>query len=286
MERTHLSKKYRFHSIAFICIVLPLLTSSCSITQSSKTSSAELVDLQEQAKISLQKAERLINDDLQHIRWEPGEVWLLQKYLELRDTSTINNDVDNLINSLSDHPFEVIVNSNSKPIILPSNPGRGFEKFTNYCIAPFGEPSERAASFIESFLSTKESGFVLTHQILVIVWAQDKNLSLSKDIIRNKKNLLKQIRKEQDLDEDEEFTDLYAERAMILLRYGKPTITEAIRWINKIIESQQENGGWYAYKNIITYDGETIFVGGIQKSDIPHATALCMLTLAEFLSTF
>ncbi len=245
----------------------------------------DLSSLRKRAEVALNKAQNAVLKDLKHMNWQPGDIWVLQECSKRRRDAKLRQFVDRALQNFSNHPYAAVIDPNAKPIDLPQDPGKGFKKFTYYCVAPFGQPPERAISFIDSFLETEGQGYVTTHQLAVIIWARQKGLKLPADALNRKEPLLKQIAEEQRLD-DRGFTDLYAERAAFVMMYGNPSQEDAAAWVETILNAQQEGGYWYAYKNTIAFDGEIVFVGGIKRRDIPHPTALCMLVLADFLQDF
>lgn len=245
----------------------------------------KLSNLKKRSEKALQKAQQAIANELQDLKWQPGEIWLFQEYLKYRQDENIRQFVKDSSIKLSGHPFVAVFNPDSEPIDLPENPGKGFRRFTYYCVAPFGKPPGRASHFIKSFLSAKGEGYVLTHQLSVIIWSQERGLKLPPKVVNQKKRLLQEIADEQ-RSWDKGFSDLYAERTALLLMYGKPSPEEAMDWIETILDAQEVGGYWYAYKNIVTFDNETVYMGGVEISDTNHPTALSMLAIAVFLDRY
>ncbi len=146
--------------------------------------------------------------------------------------------------------------------------------------APFGKPRERAISYINDFLATKESGYILTHQFYVLEWAEQTGLELPKQLTDKKPNILKQILREQL--KSKSFSDLYAERAATLLRFGKPKAKDAAKWIDTIVNAQLKDGNWPVYSTLLTYDGQSAIV----TPPASHTAVLSLLALRVYINEY
>jgi len=56
---------------------------------------------------------------------------------------------------------------------------------------------------------------------------------------------------------DDSFSDLYAERAAILLRFGDQKPSNAAQWVEIIVNAQLQDGSWGLYSENLTFDSES-----------------------------
>jgi hypothetical protein len=82
------------------------------------------------------------------------------------------------------------------------------------------------------------------------------SLGLPIDLKAKQRAVLRRISAEQA--GAELFSDLYAERAAILLHFSKPSASDAHRWMHTMVNAYLENGMWAHYSESMVYDGETI----------------------------
>ena len=241
----------------------------------------ELQNLKTLANSALERAKKAA---LKNTWWDPGSIWLLQQFLKFRPDPEIQKLTEAWVGRFSHHELAFMINPKAERMELPQDPGRGIEKLFVYIKSPFGKPQKRAVKFITSYVSTKEYNYVLTHQLMTIVWADQTALKLPAKVVDRKQELLKQIATEQAADNGP--SDLYTERAVILLMYDKPSLSDAALWIKRIVKDQESDGSWSARSYTLEYDNEKITVGGPGKFASQHSTALSMLTLGAFLENF
>jgi len=241
----------------------------------------ELQNLKTLANNALERAKKAA---LKNTWWDPGSIWLLQQFLKLRPDPELQKLTEVWVRRFSHHELAFMINPKAERMDLAKDPGRGIEKLFVYIKSPFGKPQKRAVKFIKSYVSTKQHDYVLTHQFMTVVWAKRAGLKLPAKVIDRKQELLKQIAAEQAADNG--FSDLYTERAVILLMYDKPSLSDAALWIKKILKAQESDGSWHAYSYTMEYDNEKITVGGSGKFASQHSTALSMLALGAFLENF
>ncbi|MBU0698800.1 MAG: hypothetical protein KKE59_05170 [Proteobacteria bacterium] len=209
-----------------------------------------------------------------------GEIWLLQKMLKSAPNKALQQMVNDRAADLAGHPFERLINPSTPYANLPEDPGCGLTRFYNYILAPFGTPKKRAISFIDDFLSTDESGYVLTHQFIVLEWAEQTCLELPEQLEAKRKKLLDQILWEQLADKS--FSDLYVERVAILLYFGDPDAIAAAQWIKTIVNAQLPDGSWGLYTEHLSYDGQSI----TGKPGTSHTIVLALLSLRAYLDKY
>ena len=207
----------------------------------------------------------------------PDTIWGLNQIVQMAPDDRLQKFIEEKTAILPKQPGFCAIISDAPRAALPEIRATGFAKYVQSLQAPFGTPTERAISFLEDFLSTQESSYVLTHQFLVLVWAEQMGLELPKQLTDRKEDLLKQILREQQ--KDHSFSDLYAERTALLLHYDKPSARDVEKWIDTILAAQLKDGRWWTYPALIDYDGETTLLKPLQQ----HSTVLSLWALQSYL---
>lgn len=168
---------------------------------------------------------------------------------------------------------------------LPKSPDRGIRRLILYLQAAFGCPRERSVSWLQDFIATDESGYVLTHQFLVLIWGEQAGLLFSGDVLSRKRELLLRVYEEQYSVGGVDSMDLYMERVAILLMYGHFVSLDrgaVDKWMKQIVDLQLDDGAWPLSKTLITYDGESTVVS----SPRSHTTALAMMALSAYIRIY
>jgi len=209
-----------------------------------------------------------------------GDVWVLQEILKCAPDKVLRQFVNNNTARLSGDPFLRLINPTAPLMDLPVDPGVGATRFYNFMLAPFGRPEERAISFINDFLSTDESGYALTHQFLVLEWAEQMGLEFPKQMSAKKQKLQGRILQEQLTDKS--FSDLYAERVAILLRFTEPEPFDVTQWVQTIVNAQLQDGSWGLYSGHLAYDRQSV----TGKPGVIHTIVLVLLTLRIYLDKY
>ena len=185
---------------------------------------------------------------------EIGEAWFLQQLAAQRDDPALRALVADTERRLADHRAARLLRHDAPALPLPEDPGHGIMRLANYIFAPAGEPPTRATAFIDDFTANPASGYVLTHQLLVLEWARSVGLALPAAVAQRRDGLLAQIAAEQRADRS--FSDLFAERAAILLAFTTPEPAEADRWLEVIGAAAPADGRWVSARSMIAYDGQ------------------------------
>ncbi len=266
--------------IKVVAVLLPVMVCltgiGCGIEQAS-VSNLNLTRLRTQAA-------EAYTSGIAAIMREPvlsvDEIWVLREILKLTPDEALQQFVNDKIAGLRGNSFLRLIDPNVSRIDLPADQYSGFSRFYSYVLAPFGMPEERAISFINDFLATEESGYILTHQFLVLEWAEQTDLELPEPLRNKKKGILERILQEQLADNS--FSDLYVERAAILLRFKKPKAKDAVNWIRTIVNAQLKEGSWGIYSKELTYDGQST----ILKPTASHTIVLSLLSLRVYLNAY
>jgi len=210
-------------------------------------------------------------------RLQVDALWAVQEMLKIQPDAEISASLDSWkIYVRENDPFRLLIDKSAPRIVLPEKPGVGSRKFFNFVLAPLGSPPDRARSFISQFLASRETGYFLTHQFLVLEWARQTGLDLPQELLAKRTELLARILDEQL--KESRFSDLYAERAAILLHFSTPSHRDAEKWVRNILESRKPAGGWGEYRTVVTYDGENYTVN----HTADHTRVLALLALRAY----
>ncbi len=209
----------------------------------------------------------------------PDVIWVLKQIEKIIPGEKLHDFIEKrTAMSTEKHPALCSIIPDAPRVELPEQLPSGFARYRECLLAPFGTPSGRAISFIEEFLLTNEKNYVLTHQFIVLVWAEQMDLPLPDHLVNRKQQLLKSILKEQR--KDRLFSDLYAERAAMLLYYGNPKEKKADDWVNTILKAQLDDGRWKSDDpSLIDYDGQA----AVLSLPSQHTTVLCLWALQAYL---
>lgn len=222
--------------------------------------------------------EAMLNDST--LQFTAGEVWVLQQLRQARPDPKLSEFTDAWTRVAKSRPFGQLVDSTQAPIPLPPDPGAGWQKFAVYLMAPFGAPSTTAIQFISDFLAMDGAGYVLTHQLTVVEWAKERKLELPPAILERGKDLFKKLAVEHVADPN--FSDLYAERAALLLRYTEVPAAEARQWIEIILDHQEADGLWVEKgPAFIEFEGKTDAIQAGPNSQA-HITSLALWAIALY----
>ncbi len=256
-------------TVTFVSVVFVLFVISCGYLFASQDDRNDLL-----LNVSREEQNKLFNSPILQV----DALWAVHKMIGIAADPMLSAYLDSRKRYVRDlDPFRLLVDSSAKRVPLPLDPGKGSKKFYNFVLASVGSPADRAVSFISQFLSVRESGYFLTHQFLVIIWAEETGLVLPEAISRKKNELLDQIFDEQS--KDSAFSDLYAERAAILILYSDPPLMLAEKWVKTILSARLSSGGWGEFKSDLIYDGEKYSV----RHTPDHTRVLCLLTLKSYM---
>ncbi|MDX2166988.1 MAG: hypothetical protein SF182_07995 [Deltaproteobacteria bacterium] len=188
-------------------------------------------------------------------RMEVGETWFLQQLARRRPDPALDALLERTRRGLAGHRAARLVDPAAPRLELPADAGHGIMRLANYIFAPVGAPPDRAMAFIDDFTAQPLTGYPLTHQLLVLEWADAVGLALPAPVRERRADLLRRIAAEQRADPT--FSDLFAERAAILLAFTTPAADEAAGWIEVIAAAQPADGRWISGRTSFAYDGQS-----------------------------
>lgn len=199
---------------------------------------------------------------------EAGTIWNLRQGLEHRPDPELAALLDVRAEALTGTRYERLVNPEAPRIELPEELGTGIERMTRISMAPLGRPEERAVTWLVEYVANDASGYTLTHQFLYILWGEATGLEFPETVRERKRSLLLRVAAEQAA--ASRFSDLWAERAALLMLYSRPSTADVQRWIGRVVDHQLANGYWDS-------QGSDAGDGNY------HTTGLCMAALMVYL---
>ncbi len=210
-----------------------------------------------------------------------SEIWAIAQFLGHQDHGNLSEWSARWIERHREDRMIRLVDSMAPLTLLPEELGRGALRYIQCIESVAGRPRSRAVAHVSAFLSTEESGYILTHQFLTLPMAEVTALTLPPDVIGRKTDLLTRIAAEQGQEFD--CSDLFVERTAILLEYGDCDRREADRWIDVLLSAQREDGSWNDPSiSQNSYDGQA-FEG---RHHPTHTTCLAIWALAAYLDRF
>ena len=210
-------------------------------------------------------------------------VWHTDLLLQIRPDPQLQWWADLRRKRLTQHKTYRLVEPSAPLTPLPEDPGTGMAKWYTYMRAPFGTPASTAIRYIREYLQVDnplappESGYILTHQLLVLEWAEMVGVELPPEVLAKKPELLARITEEHA--RDDVFSDLFAERICFLVLYGDPSASELERSVRVILDAQVEPGVWAPPAITLVYDGESHHT----EVEPEHARKMAMVALAAYL---
>ena len=111
-------------------------------------------------------------------------------------------------------------------------------------------------AFIHDFMTLNTAGYILTHQFLLLQWAEQIGFELPEHLIIVRHERLERILQEQL--RNNSFSDLYAERVALLLHFGYQDPAHAAKWVKTIVNAQLQNGSWGNYSDTIAFDDQSV----------------------------
>ncbi len=230
------------------------------------------------------RASRAYAAGLAAITQEPisavGDAWVLREICMLAPDRALQQYLNDSAVNYVDDPFLRLIDPCAPLIELPVDPGTGLNRFYNYMLAPFGTPRERAMAFIHDFMTLNASGYILTHQFLLLQWAEQIGFELPEHLVIMRHERLEQILQEQL--RNDSFSDLYAERVALLLHFGNQNPENATKWVKTIVDAQLQDGSWGSYSETIAFDDQSV----TWEPGVSHISALALLSLRTYLDRY
>ncbi|MFW6051399.1 MAG: hypothetical protein ACODAU_09505 [Myxococcota bacterium] len=177
-------------------------------------------------------------------RLEPDAVWVLSHLLCARPQPALEAKLAKIREELRGKaPWGRILDPEQpRPLVSTSILERE-RGLIHYIVASIGRPRDRALRLLREYLAMEAQGYELTHQLLVLVWWEEGDRVLPPDLQALRPKIQRRIREEHA--RGSAFSDLYAERAMLLAHFGsRPCPAELPAWVDVILEAQDGSGGW------------------------------------------
>jgi hypothetical protein len=175
---------------------------------------------------------------------QPDEVWLLGHLLCARPNAALHAWVAAQRDVVRFNATWGRVLDPAQP--APQLPERTVNKPTSlavYIAASLAEPEDRALRLMWEYVSSIVDGLALTHQLMALLWWEEMGRALPARMEAMRPVLLDRIRREHAF--DDRFSDLYAERAMLLARFGDGACPPGLpKWTDVVLDAQGEGGGW------------------------------------------
>jgi hypothetical protein len=210
-------------------------------------------------------------------------LWVLQQIQSKQQDAAIEGFIQNMKGQIRNPSYLPGVFPDLEKVALPESIQPGIRRFFTYLDAPRGQPEETALRHLKQFIAEDAGGYILTHQFIVLLLAEQAGLPFTEDIRRRKAELLNEIYAEQMRAGSVDCLDLYMERTALILFYGdqnKISKDQANEWVKTIINLQLPDGSWPVSKSAISYDGETTTLF----TPRPHTTVLAIMALQAYVA--
>jgi hypothetical protein len=260
----------KFNSAIAACLLAGLLSAACGCAAA--IARKEINEFSALHRAAEEALDRAIQAIVQQERMDAGTIWNLQQVLAMRHDDVLSSFVKDEVEKLKGSGYERLINPDAPRTELPDDPGGGAMRLGNSLKATVGIPEARAIAWLTEFLEQPAFGYVLTHQLLAIKWADGTGRALPQSLLDLQPALLDSIAAEQE--EATMFSDIYAERVALILMYGSPAEPDAVSWVETMITQQLENGMW---------DSRPASAGARGNR---HPTTWCMFALAAFLESY
>ena len=134
-----------------------------------------------------------------------------------------------------------------------------------------------AATRLWSFLDEHHSDYLLTHQVLFSLWAEELGCGLPASARARRDALLSQVHSA--LRDNPTYSDLFVEQMAVLQLAGREAWVES-EWIDTLVSHQSRDGSWESpvEHTTLSYKGRTIE----QVLDPVHVTTLAISALAHY----
>ena len=231
--------------------------------------------LRERARETFEAARKTV---LASAHTEIDAVWFVQIVLQEREDAELAAWVENQIPLHENEPFHPIIAAKgpSKSQLGP-DPGHGIARWGNYLLASVANPEARAMRWLSDYLALDASGYILTHQLTALLWAEALNRPIPESLRAKRSHLLARIAAEESRDPG--FSDLWIERAALLTAFSKPDVAMLTHWTDRIVEHHLGGGDFGDGASAIEFDGQVLVAD--QKRE--HLRGLAMIVLAKYL---
>jgi len=259
----------------FITLGILLLNSGCMSDNQSEPLKQKVATALNLARTSLLAEKKVAVDVL----------WVLTQIQNKQHDATIDEFIQKMKIHARNPSYLPGVFPSRPKITLPESIQPGIRRFFTYVEVPRGQPEETAIRHLKQFISEDACEYILTHQFIVLLLAEQAGFSISLEMKKTKRHLLTKIYREQTKANVMDCIDLYMERVALILFFGdkKGADQQTIdTWINTIVEIQLPDGSWPLSTNIISYDNEKTSIS----SPRSHTTVLAIMALQAYLNDY
>lgn len=219
---------------------------------------------------------------LQKLAPQSDALWVVDLAQDILHLPELGEKVDEAKRALgADSPLGVLVDSDAAAYAVPkltadreATPEAQLLLTLTDSLACRGghAPSERVRKFVDA----THDGYLLTHQFLVIEWAERVGCDVPGEWRRRRAELVDRVVAE--LRRARGFSDLFAEQVFVVELAGRSDQVEP-EWIARILNAQDSNGCWTdAEATDIAFGDGTIH--STQSED--HTTSLALYAIARF----
>ena len=257
------------------CLLVPLLLLSILVASPASVQASGVLIQRAETTVA---AARLITLADEPLTLALDAIWFVQQVVNITPDAELEAWTEVYKPEYVSDIYYPVIEPTAQFPALPLDPGTGVFKLGVYISACVGSPDSLAFSYLETLVSTVEVGYAATHQLLAVEWALGAGRILPQSLLDARPVLLATIEAEHAADPF--FSDLYAERMMVMMLFGDPDPADVEVWVETMLDAQTADGVWDVYPFEIIYDGVT-WSGGV--SDLRHVRGLSVLALTVYL---
>jgi hypothetical protein len=210
---------------------------------------------------------------------DAGEVWVMQKVAPFLDDEALSTRIAHWVWAMrrEEAPMLALVDPRAPRPSLREERGSGALRLQGYLVASVAEPVSEAAVRIQEFLEEPASKYLLTHQLLVLIWWEEVRGFPPPIPGDARERLVARVMEEQMA--SAEFSDLFAERAFLLGHFGGACVEDLAEWARIIRNAQEADGTWGELQWSLEYAGREYQVSGMT-----HPAALAIGALQAYVN--
>ncbi len=211
------------------------------------------------------------------------QLWFLLQAQQRVNSSRLDKVLDQLrARATNDGMLALVAMQVSKKAPPPTGPTPWQELVTLMRHSVACRNGDEPSSELQTFVSEKHEGYVLTHQILAVEWARYVGCSVPDEWYARESELIDYVRAE--LESDESFSDLFVERVAVVALAGKPSSLKG-EWLERMLAAQSTDGCWRSRERVrIQFRGHSL-LSTTDYIPLEHTTSLIVSTLAHYRNT-